>query len=73
MSDYAEKYAQCPFFQEVHTRPAIIQCEGVTQTAAQNRMVFDKADGVRRYYRERCCGEYRACPVARVLYEKYEA
>ncbi len=73
MTNEVETNVKCPFFIGAHSRPAVIECEGVTHTAHRTRMVFENAAGVRRYLQGRCCRmAFTRCPIARMLYEKYE-
>ena len=73
MTNEVETIVKCPFFIGAHSRPAVIECEGVTHTAHRTRMVFENAAGARRYLQRRCCRmAFHQCPIARALYEKYE-
>lgn len=73
MTNEVETIVKCPFFIGAHSRPAVIECEGVTHTAHRTRMVFENAAGARRYLQRRCCRmAFNQCPIARMLYEKYE-
>ena len=59
--------AQCPFYREETDKA--VYCEGVT---ADSRIKQEFAHGAARYKREYCCGRWKSCRVANMLWEMYE-
>ncbi len=72
MSHYLDAYVVCPYFKRYHPQRLSITCEGVPKSSAANMMLFENGEKCYRYLRQRCCEDYRECPIARLLYEKYE-
>lgn len=72
MNCYHFKDVLCPFFKRYNRKRQTITCEGLPKSATANMMLFENADKLDRYFFARCCEDYRSCPVAQALYEKYE-
>ena len=68
MTHCPSKYALCPFyhFYERHK----ICCEGVIENSSIH-LAFASPEARREYEKKFCDVEYRKCPVAKMLYEKY--
>ena len=60
--------AVCPFYQ-YYERHKIV-CEGV-QEDANIHLTFGSPSDRKDYHEARCCGEYKKCLVAQMLYKKW--
>jgi len=60
--------ALCPFYR-YYERHKIV-CEGVQEDATIH-MAFGNPNDRKDYERARCCGDYKKCPVAQMLYRKW--
>ena len=60
--------AVCPFYQ-FYERHKIV-CEGV-QEDSNLHMTFSNPDDRKDYHDAMCCGDYKKCRVAKMLYQKW--
>lgn len=76
MKNYAEVYAQCPFFDK--TDRGYIQCEGITQQSHTRTLFHDMDDGhpldadKAEYLKRYCFTGYEDCAIYKMLMTKYE-
>ena len=69
MKQYESKYVQCPFYHSESKRK--IHCEGV-ECGSSTHLVFESPDGNKKYKKKYCCGDFKKCLIAKMLYRKYE-
>lgn len=73
MNHYRDVDVLCPFYKRFRRDRQSITCEGVPKSSAGNMMLFENGNAAQRYFDNRCCGQYGECPIAQLLYEKYDA
>ena len=69
MKQYESTCVQCPFYRSESKRG--IHCEGVSVGSAIH-LVFEAPDGNKKYQEKYCCGNFKKCLIAKMLYRKYE-
>ncbi len=69
MSSYKDVEVKCPFYKNMTQDK--ISCEGVARGSVIS-VVFTKRDKKERYLSEFCCGNYKSCALAQMLYKKYQ-
>lgn len=67
--NYSDKNVKCPFF--VSSRqPRVIKCEGIISEQCQNE--FSTDFNRRAHFEKYCCGDYKNCPIAKIIIKKYD-
>ncbi len=64
---YGSEKVLCPFYKD-ETRNSI-RCEGVISVACANN--FDVTAAKNQHLEQYCCSDYKKCPQAKALYQKY--
>ena len=67
MNNKSSLYAVCPFYQRNSGK--IVYCEGVIGSS-EVRIHFD--DTANEHLDSFCSNDWKACPVARILWQKYD-
>lgn len=70
MSEFICGKVLCPFFKDIKTQKQKIICEGLDDDSVI-MLVFNKKSKMDCYINKRCCNKYRECPIAGILYRKY--
>ena len=62
---------QCPFYRADNSS-SVIRCEGPGEATSISTL-FAKHQSWETHISRACCGEYHACPMYRMILEKYTA
>lgn len=68
--NYIDKNVECPFYVS-GDRPRVIKCEGILGKQCQNEF-FTNLDKQAHFFKY-CCGDYKNCPIAKIIIEKYDS
>lgn len=69
MKHNTSAYVECPFFHYYDSHK--LCCEGVIKNSSIH-LAFASPTSRREYMKSRCYENYKKCPIAKLLYEKYE-
>ena len=67
MKHFVSYEAQCPFYMEESRK--VIYCEGLTENSRIHNAFSTDARAFKKKY---CCGGWKSCPIAIMLWAKYE-
>lgn len=66
--DYLSSNVICPFYFNSDNKS--IRCEGIFSVYCLN--IFKGREAVKAYAKKYCCDKYKRCPLAVILYKKYD-
>jgi len=69
IAKYASPYVVCPFYR--HENSQSIHCEGISSNTTVH-LVFDPRNKKNAYRKKFCERDHMSCPIAKMLYQKYE-
>lgn len=72
MKKYVSAYVLCPFYRfEDREYHQVMVCEGVSDTTTIH-LTFASPSAMMAHKEAYCCGNYRECRIARMLFDKYK-
>lgn len=72
MKNYSDVRVLCPFFVAYNKDRRVLCCNDETGGVRSISTNFNKQYNAELRYREKCCNDWRKCPIARLLWGEYE-
>lgn len=68
-TNYIAMRVRCPFYKD--DEGVKLKCEGAALGSLSTHLIFADSKRRREYMDSRCCGDFKSCPVAKEIYQKY--